>query len=148
MPSTLCFIMILDDPFLARWTIAYSLQRDIFSKLTFIGFSPQVWLWGQPTTDCGNCFSQQNPGFFVPRAQGGEWQMTMPAGVSALPRGHCQFPFVVQIDSLKVGHEILTPCTALFHGATTNWCFSSWTAGTNSSGQASDFKQQCGRKHV
>ena len=80
--------------------------------------------------------------FFVLRAQGGKWQMTMSAALSALPRGHCQFPFVVQIDSQKVGHSILTPHTVFFHEATTSWCFSPWTAGANSSSQASDFKQQ------
>ena len=88
-------------PSLARWIATYRLQGDIFPKLTFIGCSPQEHLWGLPKVAHGNCFSQQSPGFLVLRAQRGEQQMTVPPGLSALPRGCCQCPFVPQIDSQR-----------------------------------------------
>lgn len=53
------------------------------------------------------------------------------------------FPFQFKlIPRGKVGHAVLTPCTALFIGATASWYPSPWTAGPNSIGPASDFKQQ------
>lgn len=75
-----------------------------------------------PEADHGNCFSQRSPAFLVRRAQWWEQQMTMPPGLSALPRGRCQFPFAPQINFRgKVGHAGLRLALPSSVGAVTSW---------------------------
>lgn len=144
-----CSIMNLGDLSLARWTAAYGLHRDIFSKLTFTSPSLQVQLSGQPRADDGNCFSQQIPGFLVLRAQEGERQMTVPPGLRALPRDHLPV-FLCNSNWFPEGKWAMQAWNFALPspiGTITSWSSSPWTAGPAARARLLIWNNS-GRKHV